>query len=101
MTNECQTVRAEDALLLAVALEKSLDDIPDANIEMDWNPKYWPEDDLPEWLSPEEKELMEEGLEDEFLDIEGIHPFEFFAGDEKRHLTGLIRFFRLGSFEIL
>ena len=101
LTNESQTVRAEDALSLAAALEKSLDDIPDTNMEMDWNPKYWLEEDLPEWLSPEERESIEDGLEDEFLDIEGIHPFEFFAGDEKRHLAGLIRFFRLGSFEIM
>lgn len=101
LTNESQTVRAEDALSLANMLEKSLDDIPDVNVEMDWNPKFWLEDELPEWLSPEEKGLIEEGLEDELLDIVGIHPFEFFAGDEKQHLTEFIRFFRLGSFMIL
>jgi hypothetical protein len=100
-TSDGQTVKAEDALSLAVALEKSLDDIPDANVEMDWNPKFWIEDDLPEWLSPVEKAMIEEGLEDERLDIMGIHPFEYFAGDEKRHLTRFIRFCRLGSFIIL
>jgi hypothetical protein len=101
LTNEGQMVKAEDAFCLAVALERSLDDIPDANIEMDWNPKYWVEDDLPEWLSPEEKEMIEEGLEAELQDILGIHPFEFFAGDEKHRLAEFIRFCRLGSFIIL
>jgi len=101
LTNEGQAVRAEDALSLANALQKSLDDIPDFNsTEMDWNPKFWIEDDLPEWLSPEERDLIEEGLEDEFLDIIGIHPFEFFAGHEKRSLAEFIRFCRLGSFII-
>lgn len=101
LSNEGQTVLREDALALAEALHKSLDDIPDFNLEMDWNPKSWLEDDLPEWLTPEEWEMVEDGLEDEFQDVMGIHPFEFFAGDEKRRLTGLIRFIRLGSFMIL
>ena len=100
LSNEGQTVSSEDALSLARALEESLDDIPDFNREMDWNPKFWVEDDLPEWLSPEERETIEEGLETEFLDIIDIHPFEFFAGDEKRRLIGFIRFCRLGSFTI-
>jgi hypothetical protein len=101
LTNEGQAVIAEDALSLADALQKSLDDIPDFNtIEMDWNPRFWVEDDLPEWLSPDERERIEEGLEDEFLDIRGIHPFEFFAGDEKRRLVEFVRFCRLGSFII-
>ena len=101
LTNECQIVQADDALSLADTLAKSLDDIPDANMELDWNPKFWIQDDLPEWLSPEEKAYIEEGLEDELLDIVGIHPFEFFAGDEKQALMMFIRFFRLGSFVIL
>ena len=101
LTNEGQVVIAEDALSLAKALQKSLDDIPDFNtIELDWNPTYWMEDDLPEWLSPDEREMIEEGLEDELLDIMGIHPFVFFAGDEKHRLTEFIRFCRLGSFII-
>ncbi len=101
LTNDGQVIKAEDALSLAVALEKALDDIPDDNIEMDWNPKFWIEDDLPEWLSPEEKEFIEDGLEDELLDMMGIHPFEYFAGDEKRHLAQFIRFCKLGSFVVL
>lgn len=101
LTNEGQRVVAEDALSLAEALRKSLDDIPDFNREMDWNPKYWVDDDLPEWLSPEERETIEEGLEAESQDIIGIHPFEYFAGDEKRRLLQFIRFCRLGSFTIL
>jgi len=59
------------------------------------------EDDLPEWLSPLEKEFIEDGLEDELLDIMGTHPFEYFAGDEKHHLTQFIRFCKLGSFVVL
>jgi len=101
LTNDGQVIKAEDALSLAVALERSLDDIPDANIEMDWNPRFWVEDELPEWLSPFEKEMIEDGLEDELLDMMGIHPFEYFAGDEKRHLTQFIRFCKLGSFVVL
>jgi hypothetical protein len=100
-TNDGQTVIAEDARSLAAALERSMDDIPDFNLEVDWNSRLWLEDDLPEWLSPEERALIEEGLHDGLLDIMGTHPFEFFAGDEKRHLIQFIRFCRLGSFEIL
>lgn len=101
LTNDGQMIKAEDALSLAAALEKALDDIPDANTEMDWNPKLWIEDDLPEWLSPEEKVMIEDGLEDEWLDVMGIHPFEYFAGEEKYYLTQFIRFCRLGSFVVM
>src|SRR5574342_43488 len=101
LTNDGQTVSREDAFSLAAALEKSLDDLPNENLKIDWNPELWTdEDDLPEWLSPEERELIEEGLEAELLDIMGIPPFEFFAGDEKRDLIAFIRFCRLGSFVI-
>ena len=99
LTNDGQLVLTEDALSLAEALSKALDDIPDESREMDWNPKFWAEDELPEWLSPEEKEMIEEGLEQHAP--EEMHPFEFFAGDEKAHLKELIRFCRLGSFMIL
>lgn len=101
LTNDGQTVRSEDAFSLANALEKSLDDIPDVNPEMDWNPKYWVEDDLPEWLSPEEKQTIEDGLEAFSHDVLDVHPFEFFAGEEKRYLIEFIRFCRLGSFIIV
>ena len=101
LTNDGQIVKAEDALSLAAALESSLDDIPDTNVKIDWNCKFWLEDDLPEWLSPEERAIIEEELADGLLDIMGIHPLEYFAGAEKRHLTEFIRFCRLGSFEIL
>ena len=99
-TNDGQIVRAEDALSLAAALEWSLDDIPNGNIPPDWNSILQQEDDLPEWLSPEEREIIEEGLHDGLLDIMGTSPLEYFAGDEKRHLKQFIRFCRLGSFEI-
>jgi hypothetical protein len=71
LTNDGQIVIAEDALSLAIALEKSLDDIPDFNLN------FYP------------------------LDINKITPFEYFAGDGKRQLTDFIRFCRLGSFLIL
>ena|SRR6266508_775168 len=71
LTNDGQIVVAEDALLLAVALEKSLDDIPDFNLEV-----YPP-------------------------DLSKITPFEYFAGDEKQQLADFIKFCRLGSFLIL
>ena len=71
LTNDGQIVVTEDALALGIALEKSLDDIPDFNLEM------YP------------------------LDLNRINPFEYFAGDEKRHLADFIKFCRLGSFLIL
>jgi len=100
LTNDGQTVKAEDALSLAAALERSLDDIPNENLLIDWNSMLHWEDDLPEWLSPEEKEFIEEELQDGLLDMMGLNPLEYFAGDEKRHLKQFIRFCRLGSFEI-
>ena len=101
LTNDGQTVKAADARSLAAALERSLDDLPDENPRIDWNAIVQEGDDLPEWLSPEERELIEEGLQDGLLDLLGTSPLEYFAGDEKRHLKEFIRFCRLGSFEIL
>jgi hypothetical protein len=71
LTNDGQIVVTEDAFSLAMALEKSLDDIPDFNVD---------------YFS---------------LDLDKINPFEFFAGDEKRQLIDFIKFCRLGSFLIL
>lgn len=101
LTNDGQVVSAEDACALAAALERSLEDIPDVTLEPDWDLSRWLEDDLPEWFSPEEHELMEEELQDGLLDILGTHPLAFFAGNEKPQLVQFIRFCRLGSFEIL
>jgi hypothetical protein len=101
LTNDGQIVKAEDAHSMALALERSLDDIPNDNVQIDWTSKFWLEDDLPEWLSPVEKAIIEAELEDGLLDILGTHPREFFAGAEKRQLIEFIRFCRLGSFEIL
>jgi len=71
LTNDGQIVVTEDALRLGIALRRSLDDIPDFNLEV-----YPP-------------------------DLSKINPFEYFAGDQKRHLADFIRFCRLGSFLIL
>ena len=71
LTNDGQIVVTEDALSLGMALEKSLDDIPDFNLE----------------VSPP--------------DPSRINPFEYFAGDEKQQLADFIKFCRLGSFIIL
>ena len=101
LTNDGQTVGAEDALSLAASLQRSLDDISDENLPLDWGSILQLEDDLPEWLSPEEKEFIEEELQDGLLDVMGTSPLEYFAGDEKRHLKEFIRFCRLGSFEIV
>ncbi len=101
LTNDGQIVKAEDAFSLASALERSLDDISEANRKMDWTSKFWLDDDYPEWLSPEERAIIEEGLQDGLLDVIGTDPLEFFAGHEKRILFDVIRFCRLGSFEIL
>jgi hypothetical protein len=71
LTNDGQIVVLEDALRLGMALEKSLDDIPDFNLEL-----YPP-------------------------DLSKVTPFEYFAGDEKQQLADFIKFCRLGSFIIL
>ncbi|HKY52889.1 MAG TPA: hypothetical protein VJM08_01235 [Anaerolineales bacterium] len=102
LTNDGQVVIAEDALSLAMALEKALDDIPDFNIELDRAPKSQEDEDrLPEWLLPEEGIIIEEGSKEQQLNSPEIHPFEYFAGDEKRHLIDFIKFCQLGSFTIL
>ena len=101
LTNDGQIVKAQDALFIAIALEKALDYIPDKNPPRDWNPEFWTDDDLPEWLTPEERKLVEEELQEGLLDIMGTHPLDYFAGDEKRHLIQMIKFFRCGSFEVL
>lgn len=100
-TNDGQVVMIGDAYSLPAALERSLDDIPDTRIETDWDFSSFLEDDLPHWLSPAERELVEEELQEGLLDILGPHPCEFFAGEEKYHLVQFIKFCRLGSFEIL
>jgi hypothetical protein len=100
LTNDGQIVKAEDAYSLAAALERSLHDIPDPMNKINWNPEVWDDDDLPEWLSPEERAIIEEELQDGLLDTMGTPPREFFAGNDKHSLIELIRFCRLGSFQI-
>jgi hypothetical protein len=96
-----QAVAAEDARLLAAALERALAAIPDLSQALTWDAASWREDDLPEWFSPVERAMIEETLQDGLLDITSTHPVDFFAGAEKRRLIDFIRFCRLGSFEIL
>jgi hypothetical protein len=104
LRNEGQAVRGEDALALAVALRMSLDDIPDLNL--DWE---LTEEDLPDWLSPDERALVQKGLEhlnfgedDDKTDEPslGMLPFEYFAGDEKQNLVEFIHFCMMGEFVI-
>ena len=97
LRNEGQTVRAEDALLIAMALEMALDDIPDVNPERG----SATEDELPEWLSPAEKAMIRDGLDGHEEIPLGILPFEYFAGDGKQNLAEFIRFCTLGEFVIL
>lgn len=93
---EGQTVCAEDALMLAIALRMSLDDIPDINPDED----IFLEDDLPDWLSPAEKAMLHDGL-DEYENMSlGVLPFEFFAGDAKENLVEIIHFCMSGEFVI-
>ena len=101
LTNDGQIIIAEDASSLAMALEKSLDDIPDFDIELDRVPKIEEEDENPEWLLPEEGIIIEESPKGQPLDLPAIHPFEYFAGNEKRQLVDFIKFCQLGSFTIL
>ncbi len=90
---EGESVSTEDASALALALEKALDDIPDA--------LHRPEDDLPEWFSPMERAIIEEGIESLLLDFIARNPYEYFAGSGKRHLIQFVKFCKLGSFLIL
>lgn len=101
LTNDGQTITSADALALAEALERALDAIPDEEPKADWNPGLWRGDELPEWLSPSEKEMIEDGLETGAFEVAALHPHEFFAGAEKRALIELIRFCKLGSFKVL
>lgn len=71
LTNDGQIVVSADARALGRALERSLDDIPDFNLDL-----Y-------------------------VADLNKITPFEYFAGDEKQQLVDFIKFCRLGSFLIL
>jgi hypothetical protein len=100
-TNDGQVVRAEDARALAAALERSLEDISDAGVALEWDLDVGRKYDLPEWLSPAEKERIEGELQEGSLDILGTPPLAFFAGGEKYYLAQFIRFCRLGSFAIL
>jgi len=100
LTNDGQAVTAEDARALADALERALQDIPDEDVKMDWSPRLWT-DDLPEWLAPHERDVIEDGLQQHALVVMAQHPGEFFAGAEKQYLLGFMRFCRMGSFVIL
>jgi hypothetical protein len=101
LTNDGQIVMGSDASWLAAALEQSLADIPDTSPPFDWDPKYWAEDDLPEWFTPEERAILEEELLAGCLDVLFTPPLEHFAGAEKGDLRRFIRFCRLGTFQIL
>jgi len=105
LRNEGQVVTGEDALALAIALRMALDDIPDLNL--DWE---YTEEELPEWLSPDERALVQKGLEhlnfeedEDESDAEpllAVLPFEYFAGDEKQNLVEFIHFCMMGEFVI-
>jgi hypothetical protein len=101
LTNDGQTVIAEDALALAAALQRALDDIPDFASEPPRSVETTRADELGEMLSPVERAVLEAGLEDHLTGLVEIHPFAYFAGDEKLHLVSFIKFCRLGSFTIL
>ena len=101
LTNDGQTIIARDALALAAAVERALDDIPDFKIEIQRLTETQKEERLHGPLSPVERAILEAGLEDHLRGLMEIHPFEYFAGDEKLHLADFIRFCRLGSFTIL
>ena len=100
LTSDGQMVLAQDALSLADALAKALDEISDVAPDTDWTLRFCVEDDLPEWLSPEEREMIEDGLQAFAPDVRAMRPLDFFAGADKLHLKRLIRFLRLGSFII-
>ena len=101
LSNDGQTVLADDARALAAALELALDDIPDSPPEHPRSVAKASESEVLETLSPVERAVIEAGLEDHLSGLLEIHPFAYFAGDEKLHLTSFIKFCRLGSFTIL
>lgn len=101
LTNDGQTVLTRDALALAAALERALDDIPDFGIELDHAAPGETDDEPAEALSPVERAVVEAGLEEHLQGLMEIHPFQYFAGERKLQLVDFIRFCRLGSFTIL
>ena len=96
LRNEGQVVQANDAMGLAIALQQSLDDIPDENPDRNLGTN----DDLPDWLSPAEKAMIRDNAQKHEEIPLGILPFEYFAGDGKRNLIEFIRFCKLGEFVI-
>jgi len=101
LTNDGQIIKAEDALSLANALQIALGDIPDSIDHVDWNLILCMEDDLLEWLSPEEQQIIDDGIENELFDILDTHPLKFFAGNEKDYLKKFIKFCRMGDIVVL
>jgi len=96
LRTEGQVVHGDDALALAIALTLSLDDIPDENLDR----ALTVDDDLPEWLSPAEKAMLRDGLEDLYDEPLEILPFELFAGGAKANLIEFIHFCMSGEFVI-
>ena len=100
-SNDAQQVTAADALALAEALEKSLDDIPDCL-------------DLPDkrieasMVDREKLPAMQRSFVGLFSDMPGfimpnanLNAYEFFGGETKANVIDFIAFCRHGEFYIL
>lgn len=98
-TNSGQEVTAADALALAAALERSLDDIPD-NRDMPPHKitvKAEDADNLPDGINFLIRELGGDGM---IISNPNLHPYEYFGGDRKEMIFKFIDFCRAGAFRI-
>lgn len=101
-SNDGQIVTETDALAIANALEKSLDDIPDYLPDVR---KLVP---MPNTLMtrlmaslpdiPELQRALAVGVATALWPDDDLNPFEFFGGDEKQKVKDFIAFCRKGEF---
>lgn len=107
-SNDGQLVTAEDALALAEALEKALDDIPD---QEDLIPKtilLTSNKDVETFLKINGDETIKMLKKPGFVNPSNcipvpnvmLTPLEFFSGHDKQHIIRFISFCQKGAFEI-
>jgi hypothetical protein len=109
--NEMQSVTDEDALALAMALEKAADDIPDGPIPDQWSERIGRPAQAPSPIPGAEASLrLEASMDLIYREVLGavsisrpnidLSSLEFFAGERKRIVIGFIAFCKQGGFFI-
>ena len=103
LSNEGQSVSETDALKLADALEKSLDDIPDHDDLPDKLIRLKPGDDTVQGRTSFEgfidKHFFDQGFELITANV-GQGVLQYFGGSQKNQLVDFIKFCRKGGFSI-